>query len=134
LNADIFAKFVDEPSFGGLDRATVQLHDRNTGASGLRTKGCEKGRFAASPDPVELGHDWAVFVQAVKEIGELSLAADHPCGRLLRQDVSNSPSHGQPIVGQKPRRLPAAVHRFVTLTRPAIYLNAFLTMLFLGKA
>jgi hypothetical protein len=43
-----------------------------------------------------MGDSWAVVVQTVKELGELSLAADHPRGRLLCQDISDSPSHGLP--------------------------------------
>jgi hypothetical protein len=43
---------------------------------------------------MELGHGRAVVVQAVKEFGEFSLAADHPCSRLLRHNFSDSPPHG----------------------------------------
>ena len=95
MNSAEFFKLVKKSSFGRFDRAAVQLDDRSASLSGLRAEGSEKRRFTASPDSVELGDNWAVVVQAVKELGELSPAANHPRGRLLCQDVSDSPSHGQ---------------------------------------
>ena len=74
--------------------SAVHLDDRYARLSGLSAEGSEQGGFATSPDSMELGNCRPVLVETVKEFFEFSLAADHPGGRLFRQNVSDPPSHG----------------------------------------